>query len=103
MVSTLLATRLVPWSFFPMIASLSRRAPIQIVLTILTCLEAGSIGKTRLMYKANLDSRALRRYLVLLMKKGLILQENDKRLTYTMTAQGRDFVSRYRDLEEIFR
>jgi len=76
---------------------------MQIILSIMTTLEQGVNGKTHLMYRANLDSRAIKRYLTFLLEKGLLQgQENDGRLTYALTDKGREFLNRYRDLEGFF-
>ena len=80
-----------------------RRVPTQIILTLLGSLEAGAVAKTHLMYRANLDSRALKRYLAFLTEKGLVAdREFDGRTAYVLTEKGMDFLIRYRDLEGVF-
>jgi predicted transcriptional regulator len=87
----------------PLTTLLLRRVPMQIILSILTNLEQGVDGKTHLMYRANLDSRALKRYLTFLNEKGFLLGvEKEGHSTFVLTDKGRDFLNRYRDLEGVF-
>ena len=54
------------------------------------------------MYKSNLDSRELKRYIALLTNNGLLLlrRDTENRESYYLTDKGRDFLQRYNELEK---
>jgi len=79
-----------------------KRGRGQIISTILTAAAEGESTKTRLMYRSNLDSRELKKYMTLLTESGLLLLEKHDNLheSYYLTDKGRDFLQRYNELEK---
>ena len=79
----------------------SKRERSEIIYAILTAAGDGVNGKTRLMYKTNLDTRALKRYLAFLTEKGFLrLDGHDEgHSSYHLTETGRRFLERYRELD----
>ena len=90
-------------AFIPLLSvRLPKRGRGQIISTILAAASEGESSKTRLMYKSNLDSRELKRYIALLTNNGLLLLRRDtrNRESYYLTDKGRDFLQRYNELEK---
>ena len=87
---------------FPLLAVRLKRGRGQIISTILTAAADGETTKTRLMYKSNLDSRELKRYIALLTESKLLLLKKDdgNHESYYLTDKGKDFLQRYNDLEK---
>ncbi len=57
--------------------------------------------KTRIMYRANLDTRGMRRYFAVLMEKGLLEMVDDvdnDGVLYRTTERGRIFIEGYRSV-----
>jgi predicted transcriptional regulator len=72
-----------------------RRSREEVLGEIIRAASEGTI-KTRIMYKAALNSRQLKRYLQLLIKQGLVqFDENDK--TYLSTEKGKVYLRRLED------
>ena len=89
--------------FLPLLSlRLPKRGRGQIISTILTAASQGESSKTRLMYKSNLDSRELKRYIALLTANGLLSLRKDSgsHESYYLTDKGRDFLQRYNELEK---
>jgi predicted transcriptional regulator len=57
----------------------------------------GGASKTHIMFAANLSFKLLEKYLKIVIHSGLIRSESGK---YTLTIQGRDFLSNYKFLHE---
>jgi predicted transcriptional regulator len=77
-----------------------KRDRIQILAELIASAD-GATAKTRMMYKSNLDTRALKKYLQYLMDKGflvLVVNENDRHC-YQPTEKGRQFLHDYRRVE----
>jgi predicted transcriptional regulator len=74
-----------------------KRAYFDIVANLLEPLLEEHSGKTKLASRANLDTRATRRYLNLILQTNLIeLNGND---TLRITPKGREFLEEYRKLK----
>lgn len=81
---------------------MQRRDKFAIVADILTILEKeGSMYKTHIAGKSKLDTRMLERYINMLLDAGLIERDmRDPRL-YTITEDGRHYLSLYRRIKSI--
>ena len=89
--------------FLPLLSlPLPKRGRGKIISAILAAASEGESSKTRLMYKSNLDSRELKRYIALLTDSGLLFMRKDQgsRESYFLTDKGRDFLQRYNELEK---
>lgn len=75
-----------------------RRSREEVLGEIIRAASKGTI-KTRIMYKAALNSRQLKRYLQMLMKQGLISYNEESKL-YTATEMGNLYLER---LDEFLR
>jgi len=91
------------WSSSNAIASATKREKVDIIATVLGIAREGAISKTHLMYRSNLDSRALKRYISLATEKGFLSSERDgnNHESYCLTEKGRDFLQRYKGLEAL--
>ncbi|MEM0117500.1 MAG: winged helix-turn-helix domain-containing protein [Conexivisphaerales archaeon] len=69
-----------------------RRSKEEVLGEIIRAALDGAI-KTRIMYRAALNSRQLKRYLQVLMKQGL-LEYNDKQKVFVSTEKGKLFLAR---------
>ncbi len=59
--------------------------------------------KTRIMYRANLDTRCMRRYFALLIERDLLQEVNEgDAVLYRTTEKGRMFIDGYRGFVESF-
>ena len=78
-----------------------KRGKVDIISTMLVIAGEGGIAKTHLMYRSNLDSRALKKHIALVTEKGFLSSERDgdNHETYHLTEKGRDFLQRYKGLE----
>jgi len=83
------------------VSSVSKRERTEIISAILTAAGEGVNAKTRLMYKTNLDTRALKKYLNFLTERGFLKDQTDSegRTSYHLTEHGRRFLERYRELD----
>ena len=70
---------------------------------ILIALAEGSLNKTRISYKANLDSRATNKYLEELLKLGLIAKSEREPSYFMITQKGLDFVQLYEGIMKMSR
>ena len=75
----------------------SKRTLLEILSSLLAVLEDNPCKKTALTTKANLDSKASRRYIDYLLQNGLISRDGDN---FRITEEGRDFLKEYRKLEQ---
>jgi predicted transcriptional regulator len=80
-------------------ARLLKREKVDIISAILSIVAEGETCKTHLMYKSNLDSRALKKYIILMVEKGFLSTKKDDHESYHLTEKGRDFLQRYNGLE----
>ena len=72
-----------------------KRETTEIMASIISILLEGKLRKTRIGHKLNLDSRAVGRYVKLLLDLGLIARSLDDKSCYVSTLQGQEFVLRY--------
>jgi predicted transcriptional regulator len=93
--------RLTGYLFLPFGAQTLRRERVEIIQAILNSLAEGTNTKTRLMYKSNLDSRALKKYLAFMSEKGLLTEEKGSHVSYSLTEKGKDFLQRCKDMEGV--
>lgn len=82
-------------------AIVPKRERTEIISAILAAAGEGVTAKTRLMYKTNLDTRALKKYLNFLTEKGFLRDDGDDdgHSSYHLTEEGRRFLERYRELD----
>jgi predicted transcriptional regulator len=82
-------------------AIVPKRERTEIISAILAAAGDGVTAKTRLMYKTNLDTRAIKKYLGLLTEKGFLRDEgnDDGHSSYHLTEEGRRFLERSRELD----
>jgi predicted transcriptional regulator len=78
-----------------------KRERTEIICAILAAAGDGITGKTRLMYKTNLDTRALKKYLTFLTDRGFLRNYGGEEghSSYHLTESGRRFLERYRELD----
>lgn len=82
--------------------SSSRRASLDVASDILHAALEGE-RKTRIMYRANLDTRAMRRYFALLIDRGLLQMVDDgDAMVYRTTGKGRMFIDDYQRFRDLF-
>ncbi len=77
----------------------TKRGKIEIIAKILKVALDGA-RTTHIIYRANLDTRSLKRHLDFLMGMGLLTLLNDKPRIYKTTDKGRVFLNHYRKLQE---
>jgi predicted transcriptional regulator len=71
-----------------------RRSQVEIMYIILRVCLGGSACKTKIVYDANLNFTRLKRYLVLLLNMGYLVEKNNpsKKVVYQTTKAGRLFI-----------
>ena len=80
----------------------SQRGTIEIIGDILTvCAEEAGAKKTRIMYRANMSHEMLRRYLPMLLMRGLLDKSPD--CAFTVTARGATYLESYMQLKSLMR
>jgi len=78
---------------------IGKRDRLQVIYDILKAIQDknGKIRPTHILYKANLSSQMLTEYINDLIKRGFIVENEEKRgRTYSLTKKGFDYVSRYK-------
>ncbi len=83
----------------------NRRGWIEIVYMMLQICEKGAV-KTRVMYMTDLNSKQIGLYFQYLEKRKFVERVTVKtshRPLYRTTAKGKEYIKRYRKLEEIFK
>ncbi len=78
-----------------------RRDKFEIINDILSIAET-PVGKTAILYGANLNSRRVNNYLELLVEKDFIKKNDGPPFKYVVTDKGRDFLKHYRELKKEF-
>ncbi|HXV66209.1 MAG TPA: winged helix-turn-helix domain-containing protein [Nitrosopumilaceae archaeon] len=68
--------------------SLWKRGFLDIIVDILDCLIESPLKKTHITYKCNLDHRAIRKYLLLVERLGLVRRDYQDRAYYIITPKG---------------
>ncbi|RZN44099.1 MAG: transcriptional regulator [Methanophagales archaeon ANME-1-THS] len=74
-----------------------RRGRLEIMVEVLS-IARGGVGKTEIVYKANLNFKRVKRYLAYLEEKGLI---ENSRLGYKTTDKGEEFLRDYQKMSEL--
>jgi predicted transcriptional regulator len=78
-----------------------KRGRLQIIADILLSVSMGPLIKTRLMYRSNLDSKGVEKYLEFLLREGFIARSPvEERMVYQITEKGRGFLTHYRAISE---
>jgi predicted transcriptional regulator len=77
-----------------------KRTTIRLIVDILEIALKG-VGKTEIVYKANLNFKQARKYLDFLLEKGLIAVSSNRRNKYRTTEKGKAFIKRYRETVEL--
>lgn len=75
----------------------ARRSQVEIMYIILRVCLGGDAYKTKIVYDANLNFTRLKKYLILLLNMGYLIEENDpsKKVVYRTTKAGRLFIRRF--------
>lgn len=81
------------------LTSRKNRNKFQITQAILEVAKDG-VGKTRIMYGANLSFRLLEDYLAILVKSGLLRVKEGERKMYMTSDKGLQFLREFESLEE---
>ena len=74
------------------------RSKFEIIYEMLELCTLGPIIKTDLLYKSNLSYFQLQRYLNILKKQELIVEEQTERKRYAITTKGRGYVKTFQQL-----
>ena len=74
------------------------RSKLEIIYEMLELCTVKPIIKTDLLYKSNLSFFQLQRYLNILTKQGLIVEDHTERKRYAITAKGRGYVKTFQQL-----
>lgn len=79
-----------------------KRSSPDIIATILEAANGG-IGKTRLLTRANLTSSQFRKYMELLLEKGLLAESdrNSRQHSYRTTARGLQYMALYNSIKAV--
>lgn len=81
------------------------RGWMEIIETILETCEKGSL-KTHIMYKCNLNSKQIRQYIEILLRRKLIENlpnsSTSSRMIYKTTDAGKKYIIAYKRLKDIF-
>ena len=89
--------------------NVGKRGFLEIIAEILDCLTESPLKKTHITYKCNLDHRALRKYLLLVERLGLVRRDDHDRTRYAITQKGLQYRNQFhsfisiieKDLENI--
>jgi predicted transcriptional regulator len=81
-----------------------KRGFIVTLYDVLTTCQDGPVRKTHIMYRAKLSYRQLQLYLQVALNKGLCEEVAlDGDVYYRITAKGRDFLRKFRDITQLLR
>lgn len=80
--------------------SFAHRSRLGIVFVILSLCQGEPMKKTHILYKANMSSEQLQRYLTFLVDKGFLVEEKGER-RYRITSKGDLFIKEFQDLQKI--
>ncbi len=78
-----------------------RRDKFEIINDILS-IARKPVGKTAILYGANLNSKRINKYLNLLLEKGFIEKKSSSLAKYEVTEKGKEFVKHYKELMKEF-
>jgi len=79
-----------------------KRSRLGIVFIILSLCKSGPMRRTHILYKANLSSDQLQRYLTVLIEKGFLVEEKEKEgKKYRITDKGELFIKEFQELQDI--
>jgi predicted transcriptional regulator len=75
-----------------------KRERLDVIHDILAAvMDAGNkLGPTRLLYASNLSPKMFRDYIDEMVKKGFLLEQQDKKKTYSLTSKGFKFLEKYK-------
>jgi predicted transcriptional regulator len=77
-----------------------KRESVDIISEILNIVADGVTAKTHLMQRSNLDSRAMKSYMAVMAKKGLLSSEKKgSHESYRLTDKGKEFMQTYNTLQ----
>ncbi|WP_290724939.1 winged helix-turn-helix domain-containing protein [Archaeoglobus sp.] len=78
-----------------------KRSKVEIVAEILQICSGNGVNITKIVYKANLNSKVAQDYVNCLLREGFIESVLDgKRTKYRTTGKGREFIKKFREIEE---
>ncbi len=75
-----------------------KRGIFDVIASLLEILEEGRCNKTTLSTRANLDTRSSKRYIDMLLKFNLVLNQNSHN-SFKITDKGKDFLEEYKALK----
>jgi predicted transcriptional regulator len=79
-----------------------RRSSVEILMEILNLIENGRETKTAIVYGANLNFTVAKKYIQLLVEKGLVKVEDKSRgKKYSLTEKGKKFLREYEGIREV--
>ena len=73
-----------------------KRGFLEIIAEVLECLINNSLKKTHITFKCNLDSRAVTRYLEIMISVGLVERSSDDKSFYVITQKGIKYRNQFR-------
>jgi predicted transcriptional regulator len=76
----------------------NKRGFLEILAEILNSLSDGELIKTHITFKCKLDSRAVAKYLNILLKNGLIRKLDKENTLFMITKKGSEFLMQYNKL-----
>jgi predicted transcriptional regulator len=83
-------------------ATLRKRGILEIIGSMLECLEGGGLKKTHLTYRAGIDNRTAGKYVSFLIECKFIEKSKKEDSLFVMTERGRDFLKIYQNLLQTF-
>ena len=78
----------------------ARRGKIDIMQKVLSTAVKG-VGKTEIVYRANLNFTLAERYITMLLEEGLLNRVEGSKAIYTTTDKGLRFLKAYKDLKGV--
>lgn len=78
-----------------LVCNMTRRTRTDIIVDILKAANNGGVGKTRIVYTANLNFNRAGKYLDMLQEKQLIERSSD---TFRITPSGKDYLEKVNEI-----
>jgi predicted transcriptional regulator len=78
--------------------SYSKRGFLEIISEILSSLSTEKLIKTHISFKCKLDSRAVAKYLKILLNNDLIRKSGEEPIVFMITKKGNEFLMQYKKL-----
>ena len=78
------------------------RNRIDVINSILTAANGGGVAKTKIMYQAFVNHDQLKEYLILLIRTGLLLYDEEMQ-TFKTTEKGLRFLQTYNHIDQILK